>query len=172
MWLLEFLGTFHTIFFSIHTHFGAILFHSPQNIFGILNGITSHLCINLWNLVILWHGEFAFKNVVSRGTWVTQSVTCLTLAQVMISQFVSSGPMSGSVLTAQSLKPALDSMSPSLCPSFTHALSLSQKLIHVKIKKNVVSQSIQFLYYNPHVFNIFVVILIGLFIFSTSIFKW
>ena len=40
-----------------------------------------------------------------------------TSAQVMISQFASSSPASGSVLTAQSLEPASDSVSPSLCPS-------------------------------------------------------
>ena len=37
-----------------------------------------------------------------------QSVKRLTLAQVMISWFMSSSPTLGSVLTAQSLKPALD----------------------------------------------------------------
>ena len=42
-----------------------------------------------------------------------QSAGCLTSAQVMISQLVSSSPMSGSVLTARSLEPALDSVSPS-----------------------------------------------------------
>ena len=47
------------------------------------------------------------------GAWVAQSVKCLTLAQVMISQFVSLSPTSGTVLTAQRLKPALDSVSPS-----------------------------------------------------------
>ena len=46
---------------------------------------------------------------MSRGTWVAQS-----LAQVMISQLVSSSPASGSVLTAQSPEPASDSVSPSL----------------------------------------------------------
>ena len=49
-----------------------------------------------------------------RGTWAAQSVKRPTLAQVMISQFVCSSPTSGPVLTAQSLKPALDSVSPSL----------------------------------------------------------
>ena len=49
------------------------------------------------------------------GTWVAQSVKCLTSVQVMISQIVSSSPMSGSVLTAQSLEPASDFVSPSLC---------------------------------------------------------
>ena len=50
----------------------------------------------------------------SRGTWVAQSVKHMTLARVMISQFVGSSPTSGSVLIAQSLEPASDSMSPSL----------------------------------------------------------
>ena len=40
-----------------------------------------------------------------------------TAAQVMISRFVSSSPVSGSVLTAQSLEPVSDSVSFSLCPS-------------------------------------------------------
>ena len=47
-----------------------------------------------------------------RGAWVAQSVKRPTLAQVMISWFVSSSPRSGSVLTAQSLEPASDSVSP------------------------------------------------------------
>ena len=63
------------------------------------------------------------------GTWVAQSVKHLTSAQVMISRFVSSSPTSGSALTAQSLEPALDSVSrtPPFCPSPAHALSLSHK---------------------------------------------
>ena len=55
------------------------------------------------------------------------SVKRLTSAQVMISRSVSSSPASGSVLTAQSLEPASDSVAPSLCPSPAHALSLSVK---------------------------------------------
>ena len=64
-----------------------------------------------------------------RDAWVVQSVEHPTLAQVMISQFVSSNPASGSVLTAQSLEPASDSVSPSLSdsPLFMLRLSLSQK---------------------------------------------
>ena len=52
------------------------------------------------------------------GTWVAQSVEHLTSAQVMISHSMSSSPVSGSVLTAQSLEPSSDSVSPSLslCP--------------------------------------------------------
>ena len=48
------------------------------------------------------------------GTWVAQLVKRPTSAQVMILQFVGSSPVSGSVLTAQSLEPASDSVSPSL----------------------------------------------------------
>ena len=50
------------------------------------------------------------------GTWVAQSVKHSTLAQVMISRSVSSSPASGSVLTAQSLEPASDSVSPLSAP--------------------------------------------------------
>ena len=51
-----------------------------------------------------------------------------TSAQVMISQFMSSGPASGCVLTAQSLDPVSDSVSPSLLPlPCSCSVSLSQK---------------------------------------------
>ena len=65
----------------------------------------------------------------SGGTWVAQSVKRLTSAQVRISGFMSSSPASGSVLTAQSLGPASDSVSPPLSapPPFLLHLSLSQK---------------------------------------------
>ena len=65
-----------------------------------------------------------------RGAWVAQSVKCLTSAQVMFSQSVSSSPASGSVLTAQSLEPASDSVSPSLSAPPLLALSLSFKNKH------------------------------------------
>ena len=63
------------------------------------------------------------------GTWVAQSVERLTLAQVVTSQFVGSSPVSGFVLTAQSLEPASDSVSPSLSapPLLMLCFSLSQK---------------------------------------------
>ena len=58
-----------------------------------------------------------------------QSVEHLTLAQVMISQFVGSGPVSGSVLTAQGLEPASGSVSLSLsAASLARPLSLSVSL--------------------------------------------
>ena len=60
-----------------------------------------------------------------------QSVKRLTLAQVMISQFVSLSPTLGSVLTAQRLEPASYSASPSLStqpsPLLMGCLSVSLK---------------------------------------------
>ena len=62
-----------------------------------------------------------------------------TLAQVMILQFVGSSPILGSVLTAQSLEPALDSVSLSLCPTPTQlSVWLPQKeIINIKKKKRI-----------------------------------
>ena len=67
---------------------------------------------------------------IKRGARVAQSVKRPTSAQVMISQLVGSSPASGSVLTAQSLEPASDSVSPSLSapPPLTLCLSLSLSL--------------------------------------------
>ena len=48
------------------------------------------------------------------GAWVAQSVKRPTSAQAMISPSVRSSPATGSVLTAQSLEPVSDSVSPSL----------------------------------------------------------
>ena len=56
------------------------------------------------------------------GAWVAQSVKCPTSAQDMISWLVGSSPVAGSVLTAQSLDPALDS----ICLSVCLCLSLSK----------------------------------------------
>ena len=69
------------------------------------------------------------KNCVSKppsgwGAWVAQSVKHLISAQVMITHSVSSSPALGSVLIAQSLEPASDSVSPSLSAL---SLSVSQK---------------------------------------------
>ena len=71
-----------------------------------------------------------------------QSVKRPTSAQVMISQPVSSSPALGSVLTAQSLEPALDSVSPPLSASPpAHTLSLS--LSKIKHKRGAcVAQSV------------------------------
>ena len=63
-----------------------------------------------------------------RGTWVAQSVERRTSAQIMISRSLSSSPASGSVLTAQSLEPASDSVSPSISAPPPHMLCLSLPL--------------------------------------------
>ena len=63
-----------------------------------------------------------------RDAWVAQLVKRPTSAQVMISQFMGSSPMLGSVLTAQSLEPASDSVSPYISPACAWYLSLSLSL--------------------------------------------
>ena len=76
----------------------------------------------------------------------TQTVERLTFAQVMISQLVGLSPTLGSVLTARSLEPVLDSVCPSLSTppplACTHSLSLSLSLslskINLKKEKNIV----------------------------------
>ena len=60
----------------------------------------------------------------TRGAWVAQSVKHLTSAQVMISRFVGLSPALGSMLTAQSLEHALDSVCSSLSASPHLMLSL------------------------------------------------
>ena len=56
----------------------------------------------------------SLKNKQTRGAWVARSVKRPTSAQVMISRSVGSSPALGSVLTAQSLEPVSDCVSPSL----------------------------------------------------------
>ena len=67
------------------------------------------------------------RNKNYQGAWVVQSVEHLSLAQVTISWFMSMSPTSVSVLTAWSLGPAWDSVSPSLSapPPLELCLSLS-----------------------------------------------
>ena len=81
--------------------------------------------INVLNVTEL----FILKWGAPRGRLVAQSVERPTSAQVVISQSVGSSPASGSVLTAWSLEPASDSVSPSLSapPLLMICLSLSQK---------------------------------------------
>ena len=71
------------------------------------------------------------KIIGNRGTWVAQSVKWLTSAQVMISQFGSSSPTPGSLLSAQSL---LWIISPPLSLLLPCANSLSK--INIYLKKN------------------------------------
>ena len=70
-----------------------------------------------------------FKRKHKKGRLGGSVVGRLTSAQVMISPFPSLSPALGSVLTAQSLEPVSDSMSPTLSasPPLTLCLSLSQK---------------------------------------------
>ena len=80
-----------------------------------------------------------------------QSVERPTLAQVMISQDVSSSPASGSVLTAQSLEAALDSVSLSLFdpPPFMLCLSLCLKNNKIKhLKKSEKSVFTVYMFYH------------------------
>ena len=70
------------------------------------------------------------------GAWVAQSVKRPTSAQVTILQFVGSSPASGSVPTARSLEPALDSVSPSLSAPPLLVLCLSVSLILKKMFLN------------------------------------
>ena len=74
------------------------------------------------------------------GAWGAQAVKRLTSAQVMISVFLSSSLMSGSVLTAPSLDPIPDAVSPFLFPSSTHFFSLSLFLSKKKkpLKKDII----------------------------------
>ena len=58
------------------------------------------------------HVLHAYMQTYTGGAWVVQSVRRPTPAQVMISWFMGLTPASGSVLTAQSLEPASDSVSP------------------------------------------------------------
>ena len=67
-----------------------------------------------------------------RGIWWLSRVERPTAAQVTISRFVSSSPTSGSVLTAQSLDPASDSVCPSLSAPAPLVLCLSLSKINIK----------------------------------------
>ena len=75
----------------------------------------------------LHHVWMSIRKYYMWGAWVAQSIKHPTSAQVMTLWFVSLSPVLGSVLTAQSLKLASDSVYPSLCPFPAHALSLSLK---------------------------------------------
>ena len=83
---------------------------------------------------------FLFSRKMKMGTCVAQSVKRLTLAQVVMSQFMSLSPALGSMLTAQSLEPAAYSMSPFLSsfPSPAHSLFLK---INVKNVQNIFIQN-------------------------------
>ena len=62
---------------------------------------------------------------IIKGRWVAQLVKRPTSAQVTISWFMSSSPAPGSVLTAQGLETASDSVSPSLSLPLSCSCSVS-----------------------------------------------
>ena len=69
-----------------------------------------------------------------------QLVELGTSTQVMISWFVGSSPVSGSVLTAQSLEPASDCVCVSLCPSPTQAQKRKEKSqLKVSLQKGLIA---------------------------------
>ena len=70
------------------------------------------------------------KTFFLRGPWVAQSVKCLTLAQVMISLFMSSTPPIE--LSTVSIEPVLDLLSPALSAPPLLSLSLSLSKINIK----------------------------------------
>ena len=70
--------------------------------------------------------QFCLKQGLRRGAWVAQLVERPASAQVMISRFVSSSPVSGSVLTARSLEPGAR-FGFSVSPSCALSVSPSQK---------------------------------------------
>ena len=71
------------------------------------------------------HAPHEKKNAIRTHGWL--SAEHLTSAQVMISMLMGLSPTSGSELTAQSLKPALDSVSPSLSAYPLLTICLSNK---------------------------------------------
>ena len=93
-------------------------------------------------LILLWAklGRDSCQRHTNRGTWVAQLVKRPTLAQVMISRFMGSSPALGSVLTAWSLEPASDSVSPSLSLPLpcSHSVSLSVSKIKIKNKNKTI----------------------------------
>ena len=100
---------------------------------GFIPGMQGWLNIRKYVCVIR-DAEETKDKIPGSGHLGAQSAGRPTLAQVMISWFLSSSPMSGSVLTAQSLEPVSDSVFlplslplPCLTLSLACALSLKNK---------------------------------------------
>ena len=93
------------------------------------NACVIHLT-SCYHIGILPSHSITTRRVDTRGAGVAQSVKPPSLAQAVTSQFVGSSPKSGSVLTAQNLEPASDSVSPSpsVPPLLVLSLSLSLSL--------------------------------------------
>ena len=80
------------------------------------------------------------KSTKLRVAWVAQSVKRLTSTQVIILWFMSLSPTAGSVLTAWSLEPASDSVSPSFSdpPPLTLCLSHSLYIYNKETLKKII----------------------------------
>ena len=94
------------------------------------------LTIRIW---YSWNGKLDKSDRLLSGCLGGSVVKHQTLAQAITSQLVSSSPVSGSVLPAQSLEPAWDSVSPSLSLSLPHCallLSLKNKNLKNTFKKS------------------------------------
>ena len=104
-------------------------------VIAILNCI-SLTTYNVKHLIYTYLLSVYLYKSVCWGAWVAQSVEDPASAQIMISRFVSSSPASGSVLTAQSLEPVSDSVSPSLSAPSPLVLSLPLSLSLSKINKH------------------------------------
>ena len=102
----------------------------------VLISRTMYWSICRWNYMMF---GFYFKIIQERGTWVVQSVKRPTSAQVTISWFMRLSPTSGCVLTARSLEPASDSVSPSLpIPCFLSLSLLQKQTLKIKKKKQII----------------------------------
>ena len=93
---------------------------------------SSFFCLlSLFSKTVLLYtkNSIAFKKNLSRGRLGGSVIKGPTSAQVMISRCMGSSPTLGTVLIAQSLEPASDSVSPSFsAPALlTLSLSVSQK---------------------------------------------
>ena len=95
-------------------------------------GPAKQSCSQTASLAVFLH--VSFKTWALRDTWVARLVKGPTSAQVMTLRFVTSSPALGSVLTTQSLEPALDSVSPSLC-ELTLCVCLYFSLSKINTKK-------------------------------------
>ena len=90
---------------------------------------------NSWLYDLITRSSPVHLKSVSVGHPGGSVIKLLTLAQVMISLFVGWSLTSCSVLTAQSLETASDSVSPSLNPSPTHTGSRELSLSLSKMNK-------------------------------------
>ena len=131
-WKCVFLSIISLIWFIIEVDFQMInqscIFEMNSTCHSFLYVARFALLISCWRLLCSCSWRTSSSSW-GWGTWVAQLAERQTLAQVMISQFVSSSPVSGSVLTAQRLEPASDSVSPRLSLPLPHFHSVFLSII-------------------------------------------